>query len=66
MIRHKLAKAYKLDEQLGLGLAFYAFKSLQTTKPASLGEMRRIKDWFRAGINTGGVDATVKGSKTNI
>jgi len=60
MIRHKLAKAYQLDEQLGLGLAFYAFKSLDTPKPASLGEMRRIKDWFRAGINAGGGDAAVK------
>jgi len=63
MIRHKLAKAYQLDEQLGLGLAFYAFKSLDTPKPASLGEMRRIKDWFRAGINAGGGDAAVKGEK---
>lgn len=61
-IRRRLAKAYQLDEQLGLGLAFYSFKSLDSSKPASQGEMKRIKDWFRAGMNEGGGDnVTLKG-----
>ncbi|KAF5380679.1 hypothetical protein D9757_007070 [Collybiopsis confluens] len=60
-IRHALAKAYGLDEASGEGLSFYAFKELSSSKPASLGEMRRIKDWFRNGMNQGaGDNAEVK------
>ncbi|KAF8895607.1 hypothetical protein BD779DRAFT_1500478 [Infundibulicybe gibba] len=57
-IRHTLAKAYDLDEASALGLSFYAFKELRSAKLASQGEMKRIKDWFRAGMNTAG-DASV-------
>ncbi|KAJ3931986.1 MAG: hypothetical protein NXY57DRAFT_159161 [Lentinula lateritia] len=61
-IRHSLAKAYDLDEASGEGLSFYAFKELSSSKPASLGEMKRIKDWFRNGMNEGAGDNTsVKG-----
>ncbi|KAJ4482351.1 hypothetical protein J3R30DRAFT_3656418 [Lentinula aciculospora] len=60
-IRHSLAKAYDLDEAAGEGLSFYAFKELSSSKPASLGEMKRIKDWFRNGMNEGaGDNVTVK------
>ncbi|KAJ3782985.1 hypothetical protein GGU10DRAFT_362307 [Lentinula aff. detonsa] len=55
-IRHSLAKAYNLDEAASEGLSFYAFKELSSSKPASLGEMRRIKDWFRNGMNEGAGD----------
>ncbi|KAK0187827.1 hypothetical protein F5146DRAFT_1060894 [Armillaria mellea] len=53
-IRHTLAKAYALED--GKGLSFYSFKELQSSKPASLGEMKRIKDWFRAGMDSGAGD----------
>ncbi|KAF9562597.1 heme oxygenase-like protein, partial [Agrocybe pediades] len=53
-IRHTLAKAYGLDETSGLGVSFYAFKELRSSKLASQGEMKRIKDWFREGLNAAG------------
>ncbi|KAI5897225.1 uncharacterized protein SCHCODRAFT_02616941 [Schizophyllum commune H4-8] len=61
-IRHTIAKAYGLDENTPeSGLAFYDFKELQSSKKAGLGEMRRIKDWFREGMNRGvGDDAKRK------
>ncbi|KAF8906137.1 hypothetical protein CPB85DRAFT_1224246 [Mucidula mucida] len=51
-IRTTLSKAYGLSAEDGL--SFYVFKELQTSKPASIGEMKRIKDWFRDGMNKGG------------
>lgn len=61
-IRHTLAKAYDLDEEEGDGIAFYAFKELRSSKLASQGEMKRIKEWFRDGMDAGGRTVTVKGS----
>lgn len=61
-IRRTLGKAYDLDEDVGLGLAFYAFKELRSAKPAGQGEMKRIKEWFREGMNTAGnLSVAVKG-----
>lgn len=61
-IRHTMAKAYELDESVGLGLSFYAFRSLTSSRPANQGEMKRIKEWFREGINFAGEFSTdVKG-----
>ncbi|KAJ7625285.1 hypothetical protein DFH06DRAFT_1104027 [Mycena polygramma] len=54
-IQRALAKAYGLTVG-GSGLSFYAFKELRSAKPATQGEMKRIKDWFRAGMNTGAGD----------
>lgn len=53
-LRHTLAKAYDLDEASGMGISFYSFKELRSSKVASQGEMKRIKDWFREGMNTAG------------
>lgn len=62
-IRHILSKAYDLDEAAGFGVSFYAFKELRSAKLASLGEMKRIKDWFREGMNKAGEQgAEVKAS----
>jgi heme oxygenase len=58
-IRHTLAKAYDLDEASGEGVSFYAFKELTSSKPASLGEMKRIKDWFRDAMDKGAGDNVV-------
>lgn len=52
--RHHIAKAYGLDETSKSGIALYAYKELTSSKPASLGEMKRIKEWFRAGMDTAG------------
>ncbi|THV03008.1 hypothetical protein K435DRAFT_836069 [Dendrothele bispora CBS 962.96] len=52
-IRHTLAKAYNLDEKSGQGLQFYAFKELTSSKSASQGDMKKIKEWYRAGMNEG-------------
>lgn len=63
MIRKRLAKAYGLDEEPGsAGLAFYDFNSLGGSGWAvSQGDMKKIKDWFRNGMNEGaGDDAKVK------
>lgn len=57
-VKHVLSKAYDLDEATGLGVSFYSFKELRTAKPASLGEMKRIKDWFREGMNKAGEQGT--------
>ncbi|KAF8630923.1 hypothetical protein AX17_005280 [Amanita inopinata Kibby_2008] len=53
-IRYTLAKAYNLDASSGLGLSFYAFKELRSSKLANQGEMKRIKEWFRDGLNAAG------------
>lgn len=64
-IRHTASKAYSLDENVGLGLSFYAFKSLTSQKLANQGEMKRIKEWFREGMNAAGnrLDAVTLGEK---
>ncbi|KAJ7673552.1 hypothetical protein B0H17DRAFT_1208371 [Mycena rosella] len=59
-IQRALGKAYGLTIG-GPGLSFYAFKELHSAKPATQGDMKRIKEWFRAGMNTGaGGDVVVK------
>jgi heme oxygenase len=64
IIRHMIGKAYGLDVDAGLGLSFYAFKSLRSQKPANQGEMKRIKEWFREGMNmAGNLGVDVKGEK---
>ena len=54
IMRHTLAKAYNLDKGAGFGLTFYQFKELRSSKVASQEEIRRIKDWFREGMNVAG------------
>lgn len=57
VIRRSIAKAYGTSEdEEGRGTQFYAFTKLGGGGPATAGDMRRIKDWFRAGMNTGGGD----------
>jgi len=52
--RHNIAKAYGLDEAAKSGIALYSYKELTSAKPASLGEMKRIKEWFRKGMDLAG------------
>jgi len=61
-IRRVVAKAYLLDEADGLGLKFYEFRGLMGSGIANQGEMKRIKEWFREGMNTAGdIGDDVKG-----
>ena len=62
-IRHVLAKAYDLDEAEDFGISFYVFKELKSANRATIGEMKRIKEWFRAGMNIAGekCDPKLKG-----
>jgi len=53
-LRRIIGKAYDLDEASGLGLEFFTFKELRSNKLASQGELKRIKEWFREGMNTAG------------
>lgn len=53
-IRKTIIKAYGLDEAGGLGVEFYEFKELGGSKKATQGDMKKIKEWFREGMNRGG------------
>lgn len=59
-IRRVIAKAYELDEMSGIGLEFYEFKELGGSRRASQGDMKKIKKWFREGMNVGAHDKAVK------
>lgn len=58
--RRIIAKAYHLADEADLdkkdvpGVRFYAFESLRSSEPANQGEMKRIKEWFREGLNATG------------
>jgi heme oxygenase len=56
VIRRRVAKAYGLEADGGSGLRFYDFKELSGSKPANIGGMKRIKEWFRDGMNAGAGD----------
>ncbi|EJC99021.1 heme oxygenase-like protein [Fomitiporia mediterranea MF3/22] len=66
-IRRNIAKAYGVDHELSSsskgdsrGTQFYEFRQLGSSKPASIGDMKKIKEWFRAGMNQGGGDDAAK------
>ncbi|KAI1793352.1 hypothetical protein LXA43DRAFT_239595 [Ganoderma leucocontextum] len=61
-IRRNISKAYGLEVGVG-GLSFYDFRTLTGAvgEAANAGEMKRIKEWYREGMNTGvGDDAELK------
>ena len=62
-IRRNIVKAYQLEDADGAGTTFYAFSKLGGgTQDATIGDMKKIKDWFREGMNNGaGDDERVKG-----
>lgn len=67
IIRWKLQKAYGLNET-GEGLSFYEFDTPTNDggvkkETASVGEMKKIKEWFRAGMDQGAGDSReIKGA----
>lgn len=62
-IRRQVAKAYGFES--GQGTSFYSFSRLgEPGKEASVGDMARIKEWFRNGIDEGaGEDQFIKRMK---
>jgi len=59
IIRNKITKAYDLHD--GLGVAFYEFKSLGGSGLATVGDMKKIKEWYRQNMDLAvGDNATVK------
>lgn len=50
-IRRRLAKAYDLED--GAGLSFYDFKQLGGNASGTIGDMKKIKEWYRDGMNAG-------------
>lgn len=60
-VKRQLGKVYGLED--GFGLAFYDFKQLGGNTSATIGDMKKIKEWYRDGMNAGvGNDLTVKGA----
>ncbi|KAL5492616.1 hypothetical protein ACEPAI_4063 [Sanghuangporus weigelae] len=58
VIRRSIAKAYGTSEdEEGKGTQFYAFGKLGGGGTAKAGDMRRIKDWFRAGMRRQQIEA---------
>jgi heme oxygenase (biliverdin-producing, ferredoxin) len=70
IMRWKLRKTYKLDNDEGHGLKFYEFAPLvdeggevRKGDIATAEEMKKIKEWFRTGIDKGvGDDRELKGA----
>ncbi|KAF8327007.1 uncharacterized protein EI90DRAFT_1857188 [Cantharellus anzutake] len=63
MIRRKLIKSYGLYED-GEGSAFYNFRTLDYRtgdRPAEMHEIRKIKAWFKEGLDEAVTDPKLKG-----
>jgi len=61
VIRRRISKAYGLEAEEGSGVRFYEFNELGGSKPANGDQLKKIKDWFRAGMNAGtGDDKALK------
>jgi len=56
-----IARAYELDEMTGIGVEFYEFRELGGSRRANQDDMKKIKEWFRKGMNIGASDEAVKG-----
>ena len=55
VIRRSIAKAYGVESADGAGTRFYEFGKLgETGKVATQGDMKKIKEWYREGMNEGG------------
>lgn len=50
-IKRRIAKAYGLEDRAGL--SFYDFKQLGGTGLSTIGDMKKIKEWYRDGMNSG-------------
>ena len=50
VIRSRVSKAYGLED--GAGVSFFDFKTLGGTGTATIGDMKKIKEWYRDNMNT--------------
>ncbi|KAG1843007.1 hypothetical protein DFJ58DRAFT_907459 [Suillus subalutaceus] len=61
VIRRRIAEAYDLDVDRGYGTRLYDFKKLDSSEPANIGDIKKIKEWYKDGMNTGiGDDTALK------
>ena len=67
VIKRRVAKSYGIDLEEGdegghPGVRFYEFANLEGThRVASQGDMKKVKEWFRNGMNAGvGSDEQLK------
>ena len=60
-IRRRIAKAYELED--GAGVSFYEFKQLGSNMASKIGDMKKIKEWYRNGMNAGVGDDVDKNGK---
>lgn len=61
-IKRRIVKAYELED--GFGTTFYDFKPLggSGTDVGTIGDMKKIKEWYREGMNAGvGDNQALKG-----
>ena len=63
VIRRRIEKAYGIERDDGRGTRFYDFKQLGGNKSGNIGDMRKIKEWFRDGMNQGGGDDSERKSE---
>ncbi|KAI0270009.1 heme oxygenase [Gloeopeniophorella convolvens] len=52
-IRYNVVTGYDLKEDDGAGVSFFAFQKLGGGGNATLGDMKKIKEWYRDGMNAG-------------
>ncbi|TDL22124.1 heme oxygenase [Rickenella mellea] len=56
IVRRQVVKAYGLQNDGGLGSSFYEFKQLGGEKSGNIGDLKKIKEWYRDGMNQGAGD----------
>lgn len=60
-IRRRIANAYNLDVDRGDGIQLYHYKKLDSGESANIGDIKKVKEWYRGEMNTGiGDDTTLK------
>lgn len=68
LMKRRLIKAYGMYDD-GEGFAFYNFRTLDPRtgdRPAEMHEVRKIKDWFRRGIDEGVTSEEAKGTYLSL
>jgi heme oxygenase len=59
-----VAKAYGIDMKSSKGIKFYEFKNLEGTRSGTVGDFKKIKEWYRTGMNVGtGDNERLKGKR---
>lgn len=67
VIRHCVAEAYGIGADRSDGIRFYDFTNFECSKAGMVDDFKRIKQWFRAGMDSGtGGEETLKGKDGTI